>query len=402
MKWASSIATTPILSDGIAAAADAIRGQLDGETPDLVLFFVTGHFQRNYPDVPELVHRYLPCNMLMGCSAGGVIGGGVEAENTAAISMTAAVLPGVDVTPIHSDTQELPDPDGPPELWRAWLGLAGDYPVHFIVMADPFSAVLEPFLTGLDYAFPGGAKVGGLASSGTGAGENALFQGHQLFRRGLVAVGLSGNIAVDTIVAQGCRPIGRPLTITKCSHNLLAEVDRKPPLKYLSELVEKLPEYDRQLMKNSLFLGIQMDPFATDPKRGEFLIRNLVGIDYNTGVLAIGAPLNQGQVVQFHLRDKVTSAEDLDNQLSRYAGDAAPPGIGGALLFSCVGRGRHLYGKPNHDSHAFLQKVARVPLGGFFCNGEIGPVGAATHIHGYTSSFGIFRPLSPGSDGAVE
>jgi small ligand-binding sensory domain FIST len=394
MKWASSIATTTNLGEGIAQAADAVIAQLGGARADLVLIFVTAHFRRSFAELPELVRKHLPGGMLMGCSAGGVIGGGVEAENTAAISLTAAHLPGVDITPIHTDTQELPDPDGSPEMWRAWLGLAGEYPVHFVIFADPYSAALEPFLTGLDYAFPRGAKVGGLASSGAAAGENALFQGHQYFKRGLVAVGLSGNIEVDTIVAQGCRPIGKALTITKCNQNLLAEVDHQPTLKYLSDLVDGLSEYDKQLMRNSLFIGLEIDPFTAEPKRGDFLIRNLVGIDYNTGVVAVGAPLHEGQIVQFHLRDRVTSAEDLDLMLAQYTGNEPRGSIGGALLFSCVGRGRYLYGKPNHDTQAFLSKVAQVPLGGFFCNGEIGPVGSATYIHGYTSSFGIFRPLS--------
>jgi small ligand-binding sensory domain FIST len=159
-----------------------------------------------------------------------------------------------------------------------------------------------------------------------------------------------------------------------------------------------MSEPDRQLMRTSLFIGLEMDPFNAAPKRGDFLVRNLVGIDYKTGVLAIGAPLHEGQVVQFHLRDRATSAEDLEHLLGAYAAGPNRTAVGGALLFSCVGRGQYLYGTPSHDSRKFLGTVAQVPLGGCFCNGEIGPVGMATYIHGYTSSFGIFRPSKPADE----
>ena len=214
MKWASRIATTPNLAEAVASVAAGVRGELAGQIPDLALLFVTGHFSRQFAQLPAMLHTQFPCKTLIGCSAGGVIGHGTEAENTAAVSLTAAVLPGVRITPIHTDTLDLPDEDDSPEKWRAWMGFAGEGDAHFIILADPYSVALEPFLTGLDYAFPKGAKVGGLASSGASPGENALFFGGQYFRRGLVAVALTGNIAVDPIVAQGCRPIGKPLTIT--------------------------------------------------------------------------------------------------------------------------------------------------------------------------------------------
>lgn len=393
MRWASSVAAGVNLSECAQQAAYEIRTQLGGETPDLVIAFISPHFKSSFGQLPALLQEHLPSNHLIGCSAGGVIGGGLEIENRPALSITAALLPDVQIHPIHSDTSDLPDEDAAPEVWRAWLGLR-DWPnAHFIVLADPFSVMLEPFLNGLDYTYPAGAKIGGLASGGRGVGQNALYLDGQHHDRGLVAVALSGNILVDTIVAQGCRPIGAPLTVTKSSQNLLVEVDGRSPLQYLGELIEKLDESDRELMRTSLFLGLQMDPFNVEPHRGDFLIRNLTGIDYQSGTLAVGAMLQTGQLVQFHLRDKATSAEDLDAMLSAYAGNLSRKNIAGALLFSCVGRGHFLYGHANHDSQQFLKTVAPVPLGGFFCNGEIGPIAGATHLHGYTSSFGIFRPI---------
>ena len=394
MKWASSIATSANLSEAILSAAADVRTQLEGRSPDLVTVFVSPAFSAQYEQIPALLQEHLPSRHLLGCSGGGVIGGGCEVENKPAISITAALLPDVELKTFHSDSQNLPDLDASPEVWRSWLGMRDWGEAHFVVLADPFTTSIEPFLNGLDFAFPSGAKVGGLASGARAAGENAIFLDAQCHRSGLAAIALRGNVIIDTIVAQGCRPIGTPLTITKCTNNMLIEVDHQPPLQYLGDLIETLSDYDKTLMKSSLFLGMQMDPFASDPRRGDFMIRNLIGIDYQRGVLAVGALLQEGQRVQFHLRDKITSSQDLDSLLIRYASvDRATP-VAGALLFSCLGRGQYLYGRANHDSNAFLSKVRAVPIGGFFCNGEIGPVGNTTYVHGYTSSFGVFRPAS--------
>ena len=393
MKWASSISTSANLSEAVLQATADVRTQLEGRQPDLVLVFASPHFSGTYSDIPALMQEHLPSRHLIGCSGGGVIGGGSEVEDKPALSITAALLPDVRLKTIHTDTQDLPDQDSPQGEWKEWLGMSDWEQAHFIVLADPYTTSIEPFLGGLDFAFPSGAKIGGLASGAKDVGENALFLDGDCHRRGLVAIALSGNLILDTIVAQGCRPIGSPLTITSCKENVLIEVNHRPPLQYLGELIESLDEYDRNLMRTSLFLGIQMDPFLTDPRRGDFLIRNLVGIDYAKGVLAIGSVLQEGSVVQFHLRDKITSTEDLDAMLIRYSDTQRSTPVSGALLFSCLGRGQVLYGQPNHDTHAFLNKVRAVPIGGFFCNGEIGPIGPSTYVHGYTSSFGVFRTV---------
>ena len=173
---------------------------------------------------------------------------------------------------------------------------------------------------------------------------------------------------------------------------MLLGLDGQPPLTILKEMFQTMNERDQALMQNSLFLGVVMDEFLESPKQGDFLIRNVVGMDARTGTLAIGETLKEGQMVQFHLRDAETSAQDLTAVLERFAMDNRENQAQGALLFSCLGRGQHLYGRPNHDSDIFREKLGEVPLGGFFCNGEIGPVSGTTFLHGYTSSFGIFRP----------
>jgi len=196
------------------------------------------------------------------------------------------------------------------------------------------------------------------------------------------------------------------MRVTKCDRNILMELDGQPPLNILRDLFMTLDARDQNLLQHALFLGLVMDPLKSHFTHGDFLIRNIVGLDTEKGLLAVGALLREGQTVQFHLRDAQTSADDLQQTLSTYASRSGRGQLAGALLFSCLGRGEYLYGHSSHDTRLFQQKLGQVPVGGFFCNGEIGPVGGTTYMHGYTSCFALFRPLyvtAPAADrqGAV-
>lgn len=397
MKWASAITTQDNIELGIEEATESLLQQLDGKTADLTIIFVSPHFAERYHEISSLIKKRFDPGLLFGCSGGGIIGQGQEVEQQPAFSITSAHLPGVDIQPIQTETTELPNQDTGPSVWHDWLKVPARSQPHFIFLADPFSFQGEEFLTGVDFAYPASKKVGGLASGAQQPGGNALYLGDEIYSKGLIGVALSGNIEMDTIVAQGCRPIGQSMLITECKQNMLLKLDKVPPMEVLQEINETLNENDRDLMKTSLFLGIEMDPMKDDPGQGDFLIRNLMGVDHQSGALAIGALLREGQLVQFHLRDKIMSAKDLELLLARYQSSGKADDASGALLFSCLGRGQYLYGKRNHDTDMFKEKLGEVPLGGFFCNGEIGPVGKATFLHGYTSSFGIFRPQAKNS-----
>jgi small ligand-binding sensory domain FIST len=219
----------------------------------------------------------------------------------------------------------------------------------------------------------------------------------EVFSDGAIGVALTGNVALDTIVAQGCRPVGELMQVTGCDGNILYELDGKGALRTLQELFVTLTERDRRLASTALFVGVLMDEFREEPRVGDFLIRNLIGVDPHRGAVAVGEHLQEGMRVRFHLRDAETSAEDLHAMLRGY--EKASPGTAnpsGALLFSCLGRGEGLYGRPNFDTEVFHEHLGDVPVAGFFCNGEIGPVGGTTFLHGYTSSFGLFRPRASG------
>jgi len=392
MKWGSSASDQATLDEAIKRTAGDVCTQLGGDKPDLVVAFVSSQHVPQARRLPALVAAEMGGGLLLGCSAGGVIGGGREIEQRPGVSLTAAVLPGVTIRPFHLDTESLPSPHADAGPWRALLGIEPSAAPNFVVLPDPFTFDAESFVRGVDLAYPDGRIIGGIASGGRQPGENALFLGDHVHQRGAVGVALWGNIAVDTIVAQGCRPIGDPMFVTSCERNIVRGLDGRPPLEVLRDLHERLDERDRQLARHSLFLGIVMKEDCQEYRQGDFLIRNLLGIDPSSGALAIGALIDENAVVQFHLRDSRTSAQDLDEMLRSYQRAEVTPPPRGSLLFSCLGRGQFLYGAPDHDTDAFRSHLGDIPLGGFFCNGEIGPVHGTTFLHGYTSAFGLFRP----------
>jgi small ligand-binding sensory domain FIST len=392
MKWASSASDAGNLDDAIKRAADDVRAQLGGHIPQLVVAFVSAHHAAGFGRIPGLVSAETGGGLLLGCSAGGVIGGGREIEQRPGVSLTAAVLPDVTLHPLRLENDSLPSPSADPSRWRALVGIdAADAP-SFLLLPDPFSFDAESLVRGLDLSYPTCRTVGGIASGGRQPGENALFLADRVHQSGAVGVALCGNIAVDTVVAQGCRPIGEPMFVTSCERNIVRALDGRRPLDVLRDLHERLDERDRQLASHSLFLGIVMKDDRQEYRQGDFLIRNLLGIDPSSGALAVGALLDTNAVVQFHLRDARTSAQDLDEMLLGYQRAEASPPPRGSLLFSCLGRGQFLYGVADHDTAAFRRHLGDIPLGGFFCNGEIGPVHGTTFLHGYTSAFGLFRP----------
>ncbi len=395
MKWVSAVSEHRFLKYAVAECASEIKAALGSRKPDLVVAFVSAHHAARYEELPALARELLGDCVLVGCSGGGVIGAGREVENRPGFSLTAAALPEIVVSPFHVSDEDLPDGDAPPSKWKELVGADSDDDPQFLLLSDPFSVRGEHLLMGFDYAFPRSAKIGGLASGGQQPGSNALYVGGKTHRSGAVGVAMHGNIAVDTIVAQGCRPIGERMQITSSERNMLMELDGRSTFEVLRELFQSLGERDRRLAQHSLFLGVVMDELDDDPRLGDFLIRNIVGLDARRGALAVGELLKEGQIVQFHLRDSETSSQDLSAMLDQYTEDGVQTAGAGALLFQCLGRGEYLYGRPDHDTDMFRDKIGDMPLAGFFCNGEIGQVGGSTYLHGYTSSFGIFRPKTP-------
>jgi small ligand-binding sensory domain FIST len=381
MRWAAAIATDIHLDDAVSNVAEEVTGGLGGARADLVLVFVTDHHAGRFGRLSSELEAAFPSAIVVGCTAGGALAGGLEIEHQPALSVVAASLPDVRVTGFRAGET--------PRRWTEEIDVDEGADVAFLLLPDPLTCPADELLDWMDERWPSAPKVGGLASGGmttAGPPSNTLFLGGERLTSGAVGVALEGDLHVDTVVAQGCRPIGEPLIVTRAHRNVASELDGEPAIHAIEKLVATLSPADQSLARHSLFLGLAMTGGGPLGK-GDFLIRNLIGIDRASGALAAGAPMTAGQIVQFHLRDAKTADGDLREMLSLHEG-AAPEG---ALMFSCVGRGQGLYGAANHDSGTFHSIIGDVPLGGFFCNGEIGPVHRRTFLHGYTSAFALIR-----------
>jgi small ligand-binding sensory domain FIST len=391
MRWSSAVDTDKSLAVSVQRAAESVFIGLGRQEPDLLIAFISAQHAPRFEALSELVRREFDGAFLFGCCAGGVIGGGREIEDHASVSLTGALLPGVRLKGTHLDAAQVPPVYAEPRVWEETLRMTATQQPSFLVLADPFSFETETYLRGLDRVFPLAPKIGGLASGARQVGGSVLYLGNQIHRSGCITLALTGNIEIDTVVAQGCRPIGDPLFVTSAHENLIRELDGRAPRDVMAELFERLPAVDREIFSQSLFIGLAMNTDASEYVPGDFLIRNILGMDPQSGALWVNAQIPAKSVVQFHLRDATTSAFDLERTLTTYRASQPIQGDAGALLFSCEGRGAGLYGQSDHDSNAFRRLVADVPIGGFFCSGEIGPVAESTYLHGYTSAFAVFR-----------
>jgi small ligand-binding sensory domain FIST len=314
------------------------------------------------------------------------------------LALVAASLPGVDLYPFYLSPRDIPDLDSRPARWIKALRIPRDVQPDFMLLSD--GQRITDLLQGMDFAFPHRAKIGGLVS-----GARYLFGQEKIYSEGTVGVGFVGNIVLDTVVAQGCKPIGPPFKITHSERHLLYTLEDHPVIEVLRDVLSELNDRDRELARHSLSIGILSGEVGGSllnvsggekTATGTFLIRTLMGIS-SEGALAVGARLRPGQIIQFHIRDGRTSAEDIHLLLSRYHAEHGQQARG-ALLFSCLGRGEQLYGVPDHDLNCIQRYLGPIPVGGFFCNGEIGPVGSETYLHGFTSVVGLFRPKSGADD----
>ena len=390
MQWASVGATEPAITQAIATAADRLLEALGGREPDLVLVFVSAQHRDQFAALPGLLRREFDSAQLIGCLGVNVIAAGRESMDQPAVALVGAVLPAVQLHAVHLEQQGVPPVYAERSLWDGALQLDAASPTCQLLLAEPFSFNTENLLKALDRHYPHSVKLGGLSSGMEQPGTPCLLLNERVYNTGALCLSMSGNIAVDTLVAQGCRPIGEPMFANATHENLILQLDGKAPREVLTEVYQGIRRSDRKLFTEALFLGIAMEPQRQQYQAGDFLIRTILGLDPDSGALLVNTHVPTHSVVQLHLRDAQTSTQDLEQLLKQYRAQHTESQPCGVLLLSCLGRGAEFYGHADHDSNAFRQFVGDLPIGGFFCNGEIGPVRGVTHMHGYTSVFAVF------------
>ena len=387
-RFSDALSTDANWRKAAAEAARAARAKLGSSPCDLALVFVSQAWNdfEAAELAPILAKELAPLHTL-GCNASGVIAGRREVEMKPAISILAMRLPGVRVHGFSLTPAELARMEG-----RALVTALDLYPTDapkFLAFGDPLSCDPEGLMGLINAGYPGAPLVGGMASGPQLKRPSWMLLNGELIEKGVAAVALTGDVTFDVVVAQGCRPIGEPLIVTKAEGNVLQELGGRSPLDVLRETLSRCPPDDQRLARHSLFAGLVMNEGRSGYKRGDFVIRNLMGFDQDSGSLVLGAALRRGQTLQFQLRDSATSDTDFQSMLGAMPeGGAAPRG---ALLVACCGRGEGLYGEPDHDAALVQSMRGPLPLAGFFANGEFGPVDGRNYIHGYTSSLVVIR-----------
>lgn len=388
MKFASAAAVGSDLPAILQQVADACEQQLDGARPDLVLVFLTSHFEDEAGTIVQTLTRRCPSAVLLGCSAEGVIAQDQEHERVPAVSLMMASLPDVGLTMfratpeqvggltlIHNFVQEIP--------------VAADQEPTFLFLGDPFSVPVNPVLEAFNRAYPDRPLFGGMASGCERPDQAVLLLDDQVHRNGAVGLAMTGPLKVQGVVSQGCRPIGSPFVITRCEGNIIHELGGKPALDRLREVVEDLSPDEARLAQQALFFGRVINEYQEAFSRGDFLIRNLLGIDPRSKAIAVGEEMRVGATIQFHVRDHVSADDDLRQMLTESTTPADEPI--GALLFSCNGRGTRMWPDPHHDAAMVRAICGSIPVAGFFAAGELGPIGGRNFIHGHTASIALFR-----------
>ena len=371
------------------AAARAARTRLGPGPCDLALVFASETWNDFDPaELSAILAKRLAPLRTLGCNASGVIAGRKEVEMTPGHSILAMRLPGVRVQPFSFTQAELAKFEGGAALVAA-LDLYPNEKPKFLLLGDPMSADPERATALFNEGYPGAPLVGGMASGPILHKAAWMLLGSQVLRQGFAGVALVGPVDIQTIVAQGCRPIGEPLIVTKAEGNVLHELGGRNPLEVLRETLSKCSPEDQRLARSALFAGLVMNESRSGFRRGDFVIRNLLGFDQKSGSLVLGTNLRRGQTLQFQLRDAATSDQDFSMLLGSLPETSSEPR--GALLFSCCGRGKGLYGESDHDATLVQSLRGPVPMAGFFANGEFGPVGGRNFVHGYTSSLVLFK-----------
>lgn len=395
MRFTSGISDAINAQAATETACRQVVTQLAGAPCDLACVFASTIYQAAWPTLLEYIQAQLKPRVLIGCSGSGIIGGEQEMEWVPAISVVAAHLPDVKLFPFAVSPDEL-DRSAPGGFWVDKVGASPEAHPLFVLVVDPYTGEPMKLLSELNDTYRARPIIGGLVSGGHEAGEHLLFLGTEVFHEGAVGVGMTGNIAVDTIVSQGCRPIGRPYVITKAEANVVWQLGGRQALAVLHEVLSGLSSEDRQLaQQGALVIGLVINEMRPAFAAGDFLIRNLMGIDPEIGAIAVAEEVQVGQTIQLHLRDASTSRQELRRLLAQRGQTLQLPPPAGCLVFNCTGRGKSFYGIPHHDLKTIRTVSGKLPVGGFFCNGEIGPIGSTNFLHGYTASLGLFRPQGP-------
>ncbi len=392
VRCASSFSTNPDLRHAASEACGAVLDELDSHVDLAFVFFSIDYLREPSPVslqavASELVER-MGTGQLLGCCGESIVANQYELQWQPAFTLWAASFDDSEVETFSLNFE----PHGGEGAFVGWPdSFHGDWPPGsaIIMLADPFSFPADVFLNRINEDRPGVPVYGGMASGTAQPGETRMILGDQVLDSGMIAARISGDFRLRSIVSQGCRPIGTPLVITRAERNEIQQLGGQPALQQLESIFQTLPVRDKQMVNQGLHVGRVISEYSDRYQQGDFLIRNVVNIDRDSGAIAIADYVRPGQTIQFQVRDHETAHVEFRQMLNRVAARSAKSR--GGLLFTCNGRGTRLFSAEHHDSGLIRETLGAIPLSGFFAAGEAGPVGGKNFLHGFTASLLLFE-----------
>ena len=375
--------------DGLADWAWRLRARLPAPEVSLGLVFMSPKFFPHAKQVLEIlrVHGRIP--LLAGCSSGSLVANAEEIESAGGLVLALYSLPGAKLKGVRF-TQENIEEANDEHFWQVETGIAQKNVNGWLTFIDPFHLDAESWLRSWNKSYAPVPVYGGLASGNFPEPLAQVYLDGEVYEDGGVAIAVGGDVALAGVISQGCTPIGESWTLTRVENNLIRHIGNRPAYTVLAETVQKLPPDEQRKAQGNLCIGLAMNEYLEDFHRGDFLVRNLIGGDPNSGVLAVAALPRMGQTMQFQRRDAAAATEDMEELLVRAKKKLAGAIIYGGCLFCCNGRGKNLFPRPDHDAAMVQQQFGPFGLAGFFCNGEIGPVGEKNFLHSFTASLALF------------
>jgi small ligand-binding sensory domain FIST len=369
--------------------AEDLRQQLLAPQVSLGLVFMSPKFFPYAKQTLEILRVHARIPLLAGCSSPGLIADSSEIENAPGFALALYSMPGAELKGFRFTQKQVEEADGA-VYWSLETGIEPKRTNGWLVFIDPFHLDAESWIHSWNESYAPLPALGGLASGAFSDQTTQVYLNGDVFEDGGVAISFGGDVKLASVISQGCTPIGETWTLTRVEHNTIQQIANRPAYSVLAETFQKLPPAEQQKARGNLFIGLVVNEYLEDFHRGDFLVRNLIGGDLNSGVLAVGAMPRAGQTVQFQRRDAAAATEDMNELLARAKNQLTGTTIYGGCLCCCNGRGRNFFGHPNHDAELVQKQLGPLGLAGFFCNGEIGPVGDKNFLHGYTASLALF------------
>lgn len=379
---------------GLRAWAEDLRRQLRAPQVSLGLVFMTPKFFPHAKQVLEILRVHARIPLLAGCSSTALVSGPEEIEDNPGVVLALYSLPGAELKGCYFSQAEV-EAAAEPVFWHNETGIAPEQTNGWLAFIDPFHLDSESWLRGWNVAYRNLPVYGGLASGIFADQTTQVYLNGEVYEEGGVAISVGGDVKLAGVISQGCTPIGETWTLTRVEQNLIHRIANRPAYEVLSETVGQMTPEEQRKARGNLFIGLVVNEYREDFHRGDFLVRNLIGGDPQTGVLAVGAMPRAGQTMQFQRRDAAAATEDMTELLARTQIELGGATVYGGCLCCCNGRGKHLFGESGHDARMIQKQLGDIGLSGFFCNGEIGPVGEKNFLHGYTASLALFVKKYP-------